>query len=83
MTVSLPPGIVAAGAGPIPVVRQMSVLKPQPQRGAGLLLVHCAAVCDERPTAYSRLEQVLGGDLTRLLVSALAGSHGRRGSSSP
>jgi len=61
----------------------MSVLKPQPQRGAGLLLVNCAAVCDERPTAYSRLEQVLGGDLARMLVVALVGPQGRRGSSSP
>lgn len=83
MTVSLPPGIVAGGAGPIPVLGQMSVLKPQPQRGAGLLLVHCAAVCDERPTAYSRLEQVLGDDLARMLVFALVGPQGRRGSSSP
>jgi hypothetical protein len=61
----------------------MSIVKPQPQRGAGLLLVHCAAVCDERPTAFSRLEEQLGGDLARLLVFALVGPQGRRGSSSP
>jgi len=61
----------------------MSILKPQPQRGASLLLVHCAAVCDERPSAYSRLESLLGGDLARLLVFALVGPQGRRGSSAP
>jgi hypothetical protein len=61
----------------------MSIAKPQPQRGAGLLLVHCPAVCDERPTAFSRLEEQLGGDLARLLVFALVGPQGRRGSSSP
>jgi hypothetical protein len=56
---------------------------PHTQRGAGLLLVHCATVADERPSAYTRLEQQLGGDLARLLVFALAGPQGRRGSSSP
>jgi hypothetical protein len=61
----------------------MSVLQPQPTRGAWLLLVHCAAVVDERPSAYSRLEQQLGGELTRLLVLALSGPQGLRGSSSP
>ena len=33
-----------------------------------MLLVHCAAVADDRPSAFSRLEQQLGGDLARLLV---------------
>jgi len=61
----------------------MSAVQPQPLRGAGLLLVHCAAVYDERPSAYSRLEQKLGGELTRLLIRALAHPHGVRGSSSP
>jgi hypothetical protein len=61
----------------------MSVLNPQPQRGEGLLLVHCASVVDERPPAYSRLEGLIGGDLARLLVFALVGPQGRRGSSSP
>jgi hypothetical protein len=50
---------------------------------AGLLLVHCAPALDERPSAYVRLEQQVGGDLARLLVNALAGPQGRRGSSSP
>ncbi|MFL5955113.1 MAG: hypothetical protein ACJ76I_13510 [Gaiellaceae bacterium] len=61
----------------------MSVLQPQPTRGAGLLLVHCAAIADERPSAYARLEQQLGRELARLLVVGLAGPQGRRGSSSP
>lgn len=59
----------------------MSV-QPQPMRGASLLLAHCAAV-NERESAYTRLEHELGGDLARLLVFALTGPQGRRGSSSP
>jgi hypothetical protein len=55
----------------------------QPERGDSLLLVHCAAVGYEPPSAYSRLEDVLGGELARLLVFALVGPHGRVGSSSP
>ena len=61
----------------------MSVVQPQPTRGAGLLLVHCSAVFDERPSAYSRLEAQLGNELARLLVAALSSAQGRRGSSSP
>jgi hypothetical protein len=61
----------------------MSAVTPQPQRGSALLLVHCAAVTDERPTAYTRLTDKIGGELARLLVFALAGPQGRRGSSSP
>jgi hypothetical protein len=52
-------------------------------RGVDLLLVHCAAVAEDRPDAYTRLRQEVGDDLARLLVVALAGSQGRRGSSSP
>jgi hypothetical protein len=48
-------------------------------RGARLLLAHCAAIADiERTPPRERLEAVLGGELTRLLVFALAGGHGRR-----
>jgi hypothetical protein len=61
----------------------MNVLPPQPQRGASLLLAHCAAVTDERERAYDRLEHELGDQLTRLLLFALSGRQGRRGSSSP
>jgi hypothetical protein len=61
----------------------MSVLQPQPMRGAALLLVHCSAVV-ERESAYTRLEHKLGDELARLLVFALTGTQtGRRGSSSP
>jgi hypothetical protein len=45
--------------------------------------VHCAAVGRERPSAHSRLVGKVGSELARLLLSALTGSHGRRGSSSP
>ena len=61
----------------------MTIFQPQPQRGAGLLLVHCAAFADERENAYARLQQAIGGELARLLVFALTGPQGRRGSSSP
>jgi hypothetical protein len=62
----------------------MSVLQPQPMRGAALLLAHCSADFDERESAYARLESKLGCELARLLVFALAGAQtGRRGSSSP
>jgi hypothetical protein len=56
---------------------------PQHTRGADLLLVHCAAVPEGRLSARARLELELGEPLTRLLVYALAGRQGRRGSSSP
>jgi hypothetical protein len=53
------------------------------ERGNHLILVHCAAVGRERPPAYARLVEKIGSELTRLLMFALTGSHGRRGSSSP
>jgi len=56
---------------------------PQTIRGAGLLLAHCHPVLHERPSAYERLQERVGDDLARLLVFALAGPQGRRGSSSP
>ena len=59
---------------------------PEPEReerGDHLLLVHCAAVGRERPSAYARLVEKIGFELARLLMFALTGSHGRRGSSSP
>jgi hypothetical protein len=61
----------------------MSVLDSHPMRGAGLLLLHCAPLSEERESARSRLEDHLGRDFARLLVSALAGPQGVRGSSSP
>ena len=58
-------------------------IQPYPHRGAGLLLSRCAALSGERPSAYQRLEHAIGDELARLLVFALSGSQGRRGSSSP
>lgn len=53
-------------------------------RGAGLLLAHCAAFDEtERAPAFSRLEALVGCDLAHLLVFALSGIQGLRGSSSP
>jgi hypothetical protein len=67
----------AVVGAPIPEPGLMNV-QPHPSRGAGLLLLHCASVAGERRSAYSRLEEKVGGDLARLLVCALAGSGGRR-----
>jgi hypothetical protein len=47
----------------------------QGERGSELLLEHCAVlsrVSSSRTPAVERLEQTLGGELTRLLVVALA-----------
>jgi hypothetical protein len=44
-------------------------------RGHTLLLEHCAAltrISPDRAPAFERLEEALGGELTRLLVVALA-----------
>jgi hypothetical protein len=48
-----------------------------------LLLAHCASFDDARPTAYARLQEELGDNFARMLVSALANPQGIRGSSSP
>jgi hypothetical protein len=61
----------------------MCSTRPYPKRGAALLLSHCAALDDERPDAYERIEQEVGPSLARLLVVALTPDQGRRGSSSP
>jgi hypothetical protein len=48
---------------------------PQGERGFELLLVHCAALTrasTARTPAFERLEEALGGQLSRLLVVALA-----------
>jgi hypothetical protein len=47
----------------------------QSERGYELLLEHCAAltpVSSARTPAFARLEETLGGELTRRLVVALA-----------
>jgi hypothetical protein len=56
----------------------MSAIQPQPLRGVDLLLVHCRAVGDDRPSAYARLQDAVGGELARLLVFALSRPHGNR-----
>jgi hypothetical protein len=45
-------------------------------RGPELLLRHCTALTAsvERPSAYRRLEQLVGDDLARMLVAALTGN---------
>ena len=59
----------------------MAAAAPDPapsERGAVLLLEHCAALDhrdDARPRAYARLEEALGGPLARLLLGALVGDH--------
>jgi hypothetical protein len=48
---------------------------PHGERGSELLLEHCAALTrasSVRTPAFQRVEAALGGDLTRLLVVALA-----------
>ena len=47
----------------------------QGERGYELLLEHCAALTrahTARTPAFERLEEALGGELTRLLIVALA-----------
>ena len=73
------------GGGPADIPAMNAAAPPhRPGRGAGLLLAHCEAVAAaERVPPLARLEAVVGCDLARLLVFALSGNHGRRGSSSP
>ncbi|TML40367.1 MAG: hypothetical protein E6G25_05015 [Actinobacteria bacterium] len=45
-------------------------------RGPVLLIAHCAALdCKHRLPAADRLQRLIGADLTRLLLIALAGDH--------
>jgi hypothetical protein len=56
------------------------VLPARGGRGADLLLAHCDAltrVDDARPPVSERLEELVGSDLARLLVGALAGRRAR------
>ena len=50
---------------------------PQGERGYELLRAALTEVDDSRPPAFRRLEQVVGGELARLLVGALASRHPR------
>lgn len=49
-------------------------------RGSGLLIAHCNALgdFDERATVVDRLQHLIGPELTRLLLVALAGDHRMR-----
>jgi hypothetical protein len=49
-------------------------------RGSGLLIAHCAALSDvdDRTPVVDRLRGMIGADLTRLLLVALAGDHRMR-----
>ena len=55
---------------------------PQGQeRGAELLLEHCAALArldNRRPPPFDRLKALVGSELARLLVHGLAGGPARR-----
>jgi hypothetical protein len=42
------------------------------ERGTGLLVAHCASLDPDSPTARDRLDEALGPELARKLVSALA-----------
>jgi hypothetical protein len=44
-------------------------------RGPVLLTAHCSAFDDRHVPATDRLHLLIGPDLTRLLVGALAGDH--------
>jgi hypothetical protein len=59
----------------------MDAATSHPSRGLGLILEHCtrlAPLGEGRPPAASRLEQRLGRELSRRLLSALAGDHRSR-----
>ena len=47
------------------------------------MLIHCSDFGESELSAYTRLEEKIGSPLTRLLVGALVGPQGLRGSSSP
>jgi hypothetical protein len=70
---SLRGGIADAAFGP-DIASMTARDEPQSQRAAELLIHHCSALkeTEPRPSAYVRLERLLGGSLTRLLVGALA-----------
>lgn len=59
----------------------MNAAEPQP-RALDLILEHCArmqSLESLEPTAALRLRQAIGDELSRLLLNALAGDHGRVG----
>jgi hypothetical protein len=60
-----------------------STFELHPSRVPALLLVHCSDFEARHPSAYVRLVAELGDSLAEMLLFALAGPQGRRGSSSP
>jgi hypothetical protein len=58
----------------------MDAATSNPSRGLGLILEHCARLSprEGRPPIASRLEQRLGRELSRRLLSSLAGDHRSR-----
>ena len=59
----------------------MDAAPHQTSRGLALILEHCArlnGVEHGPPTAMLRLNQAIGAELARLLLSALAGDHRAR-----
>jgi hypothetical protein len=58
----------------------MNAETPNPSRGLGLILEHCARLSlrEGRPPIASRLEERLGRELSHRLLSALAGDHRSR-----
>ena len=60
----------------------MDAATSNPSRGLGLILEHCtrlaAPLGEGRPPVASRLEQRIGQELSRRLLSALAGDHRSR-----
>jgi hypothetical protein len=59
----------------------MDAATSNPSRGISLILEHCtrlAPLGEGRPPVASRLEQRLGQELSRRLLSALAGDHRAR-----
>jgi len=61
----------------------MKLYETHSHRGDQLLLTHCTASAEDRPPAFRRLEEQLGGDFARVLVATLAGAQDRCGPSSP
>jgi hypothetical protein len=65
-----------------------AALDTRDTRAVELLLAHCAALSasqgpTERKPVFDRLRELLGADLTRLLLFGLAGRQRARGSSAP
>jgi hypothetical protein len=61
----------------------MDALQPQKARGMTLLYQHCSALTsleDAQEPASERLEGMIGGELTRFLLSALVRRDGARAS---